>query len=159
MEFIPSTGAAVCFGGEISTLGRAPSADQVRAILENTLSRVAAPIFVTDRLQDRMIEGRELTDTASGVLCFTVSRAHNFHVFWFRTEQVQVVHWSGEPTKPVAFDGTAMRLSPRRSFEVWKQEVRGKSQAWLQPEIEAAAELRATLMSLLLAKASGESAK
>ena len=39
------------------------------------------------------------------------------------------------------------------------QEVRGKSQAWLQPEIEAAAELRATLMSLLLAKASGESAK
>jgi chemotaxis family two-component system sensor kinase Cph1 len=151
MEFIPSTGAAVCFGGRISVLGRAPSETQIQTILHNTLSRVKAPIFVTDRLQDRMIEGRDLTDTASGVLCFTVSRVHNFHVFWFRTEQVQVVNWSGEPTKPVHFDGTELRLSPRRSFEVWKQEVRGKSQVWLQTEIEAAAELRSTLMSLLLA--------
>ena len=46
------------------------------------------------------------------------------------------------------FEGDTMRLSPRKSF--WKLEVRGKSQPWLQPEIEAAAELRATLMSLLL---------
>lgn len=159
MEFIPSTGAAVCYGNEISTLGHAPDARQITTILQNTLNRITAPIFATDRLQDRMMEGRDFTDTASGVLCFTVSRTHNFHVFWFRTEQIQVVHWSGEPTKPVVIDGSAMRLSPRRSFEVWKQEVRGKSQAWLQPEIEAAAELRATLMSLLLAGSTGTSAR
>lgn len=155
MEFIACTGAAVCFGNRISVLGRAPGESQIRTILQNTLSRVTAPIFVTDRLQDRVVEARTLTDTASGVLCFTVSRAHNFHVLWFRTEQVQVVHWSGEPSKPVHFDGEALRLSPRRSFEIWKEEVRGKSQAWLQTEIEAAAELRATLMSLLLANTAG----
>jgi light-regulated signal transduction histidine kinase (bacteriophytochrome) len=121
-------------------------------ILRNTLSRVAAPIFVTDRLQDRFPEATAFVDTASGVLCFTASKAHDFHVLWFRTEQVKVVNWGGEPTKPVEFDGAAMRLSPRRSFEIWKQEVHGQSEAWLQTEIEAAAELRATLMSLLLAK-------
>jgi light-regulated signal transduction histidine kinase (bacteriophytochrome) len=88
-----------------------------------------------------------------GVLCFTVSRVHDFHLLWFRTEQVRLVTWGGEPTKPVEFDGTTLRLSPRRSFEEWKEEVRGKSMEWQQQEIEAAAELRATLMSLLLSSA------
>ena len=92
-----------------------------------------------------------MVDTASGVLCFTVSKAHDFHVFWFRREQVQVVQWGGEPTKPVEVTEGGLRLSPRRSFEAWKQEVRGKSLPWTQSEIEASSELRATLMSLLLA--------
>ena len=125
---------------------------QIRLIVRSTLERIAAPIFVTDRLQDRVMEAAELTDTASGVLCFTVSRAHNFHILWFRAEQVRVMQWGGEPTKPLQFDEKTQRLSPRKSFEIWKQEVRGKSQAWSQPEIEAAAELRATLMSLLLTR-------
>jgi light-regulated signal transduction histidine kinase (bacteriophytochrome) len=150
LSFIPATGAAVCFGDTISPVGRVPTDEQIRLILRSTLNRVTAPIFVTDRLQDRVMEATGLTDTASGVLCFTVSRPQKFHVLWFRTEQVQVMKWGGEPTKPIEFDEAAQRLSPRKSFEIWKQKVRGKSQAWLQPEIEAAAELRATLMSLLL---------
>ena len=91
LEFIPATGAAVCFGDRIFPLGRVPSDDEIRLLQRSTLERITAPIFVTDRLQDRMIEGRQLSDTASGVLCFTASRAQNFHVFWFRTEQVQVM--------------------------------------------------------------------
>jgi chemotaxis family two-component system sensor kinase Cph1 len=149
LEFIHATGAAVCYGETTLTMGRTPSESQIRMILESTLFRVSAPIFVTDRLQDRIFEASELTDTASGVLCFTASRVRDFHVIWFRTEQVQEVRWGGEPAKPVEFDGSRLRLGPRRSFEVWKEEVRGKSQAWRPAEIEAAAELRSTLMSLL----------
>ena len=154
LDFIPATGAAVLFGDKIHTLGRVPDDATIRTILRSTLGHVTAPIFVTDRLQDRMIEARSFTDTASGVTAFTASRARNIHVFWFRTEQVQIVEWGGEPTKPVEIDGETARLSPRKSFEKWKQEVYGKSQPWLQTEIEAAAELRATLMSLLLEKSS-----
>ncbi len=152
LDFIPASGAAVLFGDKIHTLGRVPDDVTIRAILCSTLGYVTAPIFVTDRLQDRMLEARNFTATASGVIAFTASRAHNVHVFWFRTEQVQIVEWGGEPTKAVEIDGETARLSPRKSFEKWKQEVHGKSQPWLQTEIEAAAELRATMMSLLLEK-------
>ncbi len=152
LTFIPATGAAVCFGSRFLTVGSVPSEIQISMILQNTLNRVQAPIFVTDCLQERMLEARDFVDTASGVLCFTVSKAKNFHVLWFRTEQVQVVKWGGDPNKATQADGAPLRLSPRKSFEIWKQEVRGKSEAWSQPEIEAAAELRATLMSLLLSK-------
>jgi len=153
LDFIPATGAAVFSGEKIYTLGRVPDETAIRAILRSTLGHVSSPIFATDRLQDRMIEARNLTDTASGVLCFTASRVHNVHVFWFRTEQVQIVHWGGEPSKPIETDGETARLSPRKSFEKWKQEVYGKSLPWLRTEIEVAAELRSTLMSLLLDKA------
>jgi two-component system, chemotaxis family, sensor kinase Cph1 len=149
LEFIHATGAAVCYGEKTLTLGRTPDESRIRMILESTLLRVSAPIFVTDRLQDRIFEASEFTDTASGILCFTSSRDRDFHVIWFRTEQVQQVRWAGEPAKPVEFDGSRLRLGPRRSFEVWKEEVRGKSLAWRPSEIEAAAELRSTLMSLL----------
>ena len=151
-EFIPSNGAAVCLKDRIVTVGSTPEPDSIRAIVRNFLLRGNSPVFATNRLQDRMIEGRELTETASGVLCFTASKVHGFHVLWFRTEQVHSVDWAGEPSKPVEMTENGVRLSPRKSFEIWKQEVRGKSEVWTQPEIEAAAELRATLMSLLLAQ-------
>ena len=150
LDFIPATGAAVVFGSKLLTLGRVPDEKTVRDIMRGTLGHITAPIFVTDRLQDRLIEARGFTDTASGLLCFTASRAHDLHVFWFRTEQVQIIEWGGEPTKPVEIDGDRQRLSPRKSFQKWKQEIYGKSLPWRRTEIEAAAELRATLMSILL---------
>ena len=110
------------------------------------------PVFVTDQLQDRYPAAESIRKTASGVLLLYRFALHDFHVMWFRTEQVHVMRWAGEPTKPVVVTEGAKRLTPRRSFEVWKQEVRGKSDAWTQAEIDAAAELRATLMSLLLSK-------
>jgi light-regulated signal transduction histidine kinase (bacteriophytochrome) len=155
LEFIHAAGAAVCYGEKTLTVGRTPNESQIRLILESTLFRGSAPIFATDRLQDRIFEASELADTASGVLCFTASRSCDFHVLWFRTEQVQEVRWAGEPTKPAEFDGSRLRLGPRRSFEVWKEEVRGKSHAWKPAEIEAAADLRSTLMSLLSAQGAG----
>src|ERR1700676_3122004 len=102
------------------------------------------------------LEASDFADTASGILCFTASRLHNFHVIWFRTEQVQVVKWGWEPTKPVELDGNRARLSPRKSFEVWKEDVRGKAETWTPAEIEAAAELRVTSMSLLLSSCAGD---
>lgn len=152
LEFIPSTGAAVCIRGTIQTLGECPEEASIRQILKNLLLRAKSPIFASDRLQDRLMEARDFTDLGSGVLCFTASKAHDFHVLWFRPEQVKVVAWGGDPNKPAVLDGEQLRLSPRKSFEVWKQEVRGQSEPWTQPEIEAAAELRATLMSVLLSR-------
>jgi light-regulated signal transduction histidine kinase (bacteriophytochrome) len=115
LDFIPATGAAVLFGDKIHTLGQVPDDDTIRAILRSTLDYVIASIFVTDNLQDRMIEARNFTAIASRVIAFTASRAHNVHVFWFRTEQVRVVEWGGEPTKAVEIDGESARLSPRKS--------------------------------------------
>jgi light-regulated signal transduction histidine kinase (bacteriophytochrome) len=60
---------------------------------------------------------------------------------WFRPEFIQTVSWGGDPHKPVAADSDA-RLRPRRSFALWREEVRLRSHPWTASSLEAADELR-----------------
>jgi light-regulated signal transduction histidine kinase (bacteriophytochrome) len=47
----------------------------------------------------------------------------------FRREEAQEVNWAGDPAKP-AETGPDGRLSPRRSFALWKEQVRGACRPW-----------------------------
>ncbi|MFC5513495.1 EAL domain-containing protein [Massilia jejuensis] len=58
--------------------------------------------------------------------------------FMARQEVVQQVRWGGEPVKDiVALPDGRVRLEPRRSFDVWKQSVRGHSDPWQQTDADA----------------------
>src|SRR5690606_12010336 len=60
----------------------------------------------------------------------------------FRPEQLQTIRWAGQPLKRTEEtpDGQ-LRLSPRESFAVWQEEVRGYSLAWRETDIQAARDL------------------
>ncbi|HYP83568.1 ATP-binding protein [Variovorax sp.] len=47
-----------------------------------------------------------------------------------RREQIETIHWGGRPEKEYVPGPRGPRLTPRGSFEVWKEEVRGTSAAW-----------------------------
>jgi signal transduction histidine kinase len=57
------------------------------------------------------------------------------------------VHWGGDPRKPVETDGRT-RIHPRRSFALWKEEVRLRSSPWTASAIEAAQELRRSAVEI-----------
>ncbi len=67
---------------------------------------------------------------------------------------IQTVNWGGNPNKPVEVkeDGS-LRLSPRKSFELWQETVRLKSLPWKQYEIDAVLELRSAIIGIVLRKA------
>jgi signal transduction histidine kinase len=46
-----------------------------------------------------------------------------------------------------------MRIEPRRSFEVWRQTVKGSAEPWKAWEIEAASALRAAVVGIVLGQA------
>jgi light-regulated signal transduction histidine kinase (bacteriophytochrome) len=50
-------------------------------------------------------------------------------ILWFRREWVQTLKWAGHPDKAATIDPT-QRISPRKSFETFTQEQRGKSIPW-----------------------------
>jgi light-regulated signal transduction histidine kinase (bacteriophytochrome) len=68
---------------------------------------------------------------------------------WFRQEVVRTVGWAGDPRK----DPDAGRLHPRKSFETWKEQVRNKSLAWNEVEIESANDLRNSIINFVLRRA------
>ena len=49
--------------------------------------------------------------------------------------------------------GEAQQLSPRRSFEAWRETVRGRSVPWTGPEIDAALAFAETLPDIRRARA------
>jgi two-component sensor histidine kinase len=61
---------------------------------------------------------------------------------------IGTVNWAGEPKKPGAGDGD--RLNPRKSFEVWKETVRGRSLPWTAGDLDAAFDLRVSLLHVVL---------
>lgn len=142
-------GAAISQAGDVVEVGASPGPAAVRAIVA-WLQRQGSPeIFASDRFSLP-----ELTDEAQGLACgllaVATSRLHADYVLWFRPEVVRTVRWGGEPTKQM--DGDA-RLHPRRSFSLWREQVRGRARPWGEAEIESAQELRSAILSIVLRRA------
>ena len=143
-------------GETVGCVGRCPDEDTVLA-LSHWLRERACPSGLMATRQLPLDEPRwaGLAEVASGVLGIVLpSPLHNC-VLWFRAEQVQTVSWGGDPNKPLASTGGSegtpgrgLRLHPRRSFEAWKQEVRGRSEPWSRADHEAVAELRRSAIEI-----------
>ncbi|MGY2065248.1 SpoIIE family protein phosphatase [Blastococcus sp. SYSU DS0619] len=92
------------------------------------------------------------TEQATGALVLPLPEGQ--YVLWFRGEAVRHVDWGGDPNnKAIAErEGDEVRLSPRKSFERWRETVRGRSEPWTTPELGEAAELRTHLLEALYAR-------
>jgi light-regulated signal transduction histidine kinase (bacteriophytochrome) len=87
---------------------------------------------------------------ASGILAIQLSGTPAITIIWWRAELVETVHWAGQPDKITATSPNDERLRPRKSFEIWKETVRGSSRAWDATDRFAARELKAILQEVAL---------
>jgi two-component system, chemotaxis family, sensor kinase Cph1 len=133
-------GAAVV-GEDIRVTGHVPAHEAIQAV-SDWLERAADPgVFTTDSLSKVAPEFSAVKDVASGVVSFALPGVLPRRFVGFRPEMLQTVDWGGDPRKPVEQDVTAT-LHPRRSFALWREEVRLRSHPWTAPDREAAEELR-----------------
>jgi chemotaxis family two-component system sensor kinase Cph1 len=150
LELVHAQGAAIHFHGRTSVLGTAPGDAQLAGLLAWLGTRPDEEVFATDRLAREYPEAEAFQDVASGLIAVSMSRGRNNYVLWFRPEVVQTVEWGGNPTKPVEVEDGQLRLHPRKSFELWKETVRGRCLPWKPYEVEAAAELRRSIIDVAL---------
>jgi len=80
-----------------------------------------------------------------GLLAVTLTVDDPWLLLWFNAEQIETVNWAGNPHKIQSNDAT---LTPRASFEIWAETVRGRARAWTLPELDAAARLRTALLDV-----------
>ncbi|WP_104522581.1 SpoIIE family protein phosphatase [Blastococcus atacamensis] len=92
------------------------------------------------------------TELACGALVLPLPEGQ--YVLWFRGEAVRHIDWGGDPhNKAIAErEGDEVRLSPRKSFDRWRETVRGRSESWTAQEITEATELRTHLLEALYAR-------
>lgn len=154
LDLVTATGAAVCLDQDITLIGKTPELEAVRTLIDWSLQETEDDIFYTDRLPTQHSASAAYATVASGVLILTISKLRRYLIVWFRPEILQTVSWAGDPSDSIQIteDNTVL-LCPRSSFGLWKETVRGTSLPWKPAEIESAAQLKSTIVGIVLNKA------
>jgi light-regulated signal transduction histidine kinase (bacteriophytochrome) len=152
-------GAALHYQGRWTVVGSTPTLAQLDALVPWLQSRPemidpTQPVFATDALSTVYVAGAEFADVASGVMACVISRRQSELILWFRPETMRTIQWGGNPDdKPQVTGPHGMRLTPRASFELVVESVRGRSLPWHRVDIESAARLRLLIMELVVSRA------
>ncbi len=146
-------GVALLYEGQCRLVGVTPGEQQVRNLagwLETEHGETG--VYATDQLPNEYAPAREFADKASGVIAASISSLHDSYLMWFRPEVQTTVKWGGDPRKPAA-GGDGQGLTPRNSFELWKETVRLRSRPWLGSEVDSARDLREAIVRIVLRNA------
>lgn len=150
LSLVLATGAALAYDGQLTLRGEVP-------IDAELLQRVATALEDPDHYATSTDRAAELVPelAGSGVAgVLRVGSASDRWLLWLRPEQERIVDWGGDPTNKqlAAAEGPDVRLSPRKSFEKWRQVVRGRSLPWARWKVESADALGKYLIGLLLSR-------
>lgn len=135
--------------------GICPDEADIRQLAAWLLTRTLEPIFSSDQLSELYPPAARFQPFGSGLLAVTLSADEPWMLLWFRAEKVETVNWAGNPHKaphkaigPNSQEAPMETLTPRASFDAWRETVRGHASRWTLPEVDAATRLRATLLDV-----------
>lgn len=154
MKLAGSSGVVFCESTKIESFGSTPPHVMIEGLLQWVGQKIGEDaIYSTNTLVTDYPEFLPHKAVASGLIALRISRAQQIYLLWFRPEVIQTINWAGEPTKAIGIDtGKGRRIAPRKSFDLWKETVRLKSLPWKTCEIEAALELRSSIIGVVLQK-------
>ena len=140
-----ASGVAVLVEDRLQLIGQCPTAEQVRALYLWVRERCQekGELLQTEHLQSLHAGSAVYSDAASGLLAFVLPKPVDNAVIWFGGQLRSSMQWSGNPDEHfVAGTDPDQRLQPRKSFEVWEQQVYGRSRPWSAADGFAALQLR-----------------
>ncbi|MGO4771425.1 ATP-binding protein [Flavobacterium sp. W22_SRS_FK3] len=146
LEICNAAGVAIIFDYNIYKSGLTPDDENITKLLLWVSEHSKNNFFYTDKLIDFLPDPGDYCQEASGIIYYSLSADNNNCIIWFRPEYLTEVNWAGDPNKAIIKDKNG--LSPRNSFELYKEIIKCQSKIWLQPELNAAANYAHTLQKL-----------
>lgn len=151
MQLVDADGAALVTQDRLVSVGSTPSENELLALAAWLRAQMSGDLFVTDSLVTHWPPAVEFAGIASGCLAISISQLHPSYIIWFREERIRTVKWAGDPNKNA--QRSTERLHPRQSFELWKEQVRNRSLAWTDIEIDTARDFRNSVVNFVLLRA------
>ena len=93
-----------------------------------------------------------------GLLALRVDERRGAWLVALRRERVLTIRWGGKPDKVIAHGPLGPRLTPRGSFDEWRETVRDTASPWSPIQLEIATQLRESLERAISAKAAEQDA-
>ncbi|WP_411343701.1 diguanylate cyclase domain-containing protein [Paenibacillus sp. WLX1005] len=143
LALMSASGAAISYQDKLLTFGNTPTPQQIRELAGWMGGRSREYWHATSRLSLEYEAAKAYKAKASGALYLAISPGQQNYIIWFRPEVLQIVDWAGDPAKAVIQENDGIRLSPRKSFEKWRQVVQSTSFPWQPKELNILPELKA----------------
>jgi light-regulated signal transduction histidine kinase (bacteriophytochrome) len=153
LRFARAGGVAIVVDERILTYGDSPDEEQIRGLVGWLQIHGQGDVYHTDKLSAAWPAASAIARNASGLLAMPISRIHQHYLLWFRPEQVYTVEWAGNPYQKQVAPGAPSQLTPRLSFESWRETIHGQSMPWHAGEIELTVEFRSALLGIALERA------
>lgn len=147
LDLVQADGVAVLAEGELSTAGETPDEATCRALVGWALAQDEDVVW-TDSVA-ASLPGLDAHGSPAGVLAVTLP--DDQVVVWVRHEATRDVDWGGDPHNKTIelLEDDTVRLSPRKSFERWREVVKDHSVPWQAEVVASATELRGHLVEAL----------
>ena len=144
-DCIRASGLVIVLNDTIHRNGKVPPDEQLFPLLDWLKDQANGGQFSTDHLIEVYPPAATMNDTAAGLIYHSLGTGNKNCALWFRPEMEKSINWAGNPSKAVVMDSAGARLSPRKSFELWKEVVKYYSEEWQTPELSTAALLASNL--------------
>lgn len=148
-SLVACDGAGLWVDGEWTATGAVPTAENVDALMAFINATAASNIWETQDLSSHLPAGHYGRRVA-GLMAIPISASANNYLILFRSEEAHEIEWAGEPKKQVVHDQRGERLSPRGSFETWREDVRNRSLPWTKDDVAVAEAIRNYVRDILL---------
>ena len=149
-DLLSCDGIGVSIGGRSTLHGMTPTQEQFTGLIGHLNALEISEVHATHEIGADYPVGRSFADRASGLLAVPLSRPARDYLVFFRREVARAVNWAGDPTKPVTVGPMGVRLTPRKSFDLWRETVQGQSIPWQAVDIRIAESLRVSLLEVIL---------
>lgn len=149
-DLVPCDGVGLWIDDSATLRGLTPTIEQFGELVGFLRSEDIDDVYATNGIGAEYPAGDAFVDRAAGMLVVPLSKPVRDYLVFFRKEAVHSVHWAGNPDKPVHAGPLGDRLTPRKSFELWKETVRGQSAPWTSVERRIAESLRVSLLEVIL---------
>jgi light-regulated signal transduction histidine kinase (bacteriophytochrome) len=156
LSMVNAEGVSIYIEGQVGEIGTCPDLTELHDYIEKqpeAFDRLLhmyneEGLFYTSTIASVLPFGVRMREKGSGVMVVPLSRTKREFLLWFRPELVVKATWAGNPAETRIKDQNAT-LSPRKSFEAWKEDIRDRSEPWTNLDISNAIALRDRVLELV----------
>lgn len=143
-------GVGLWLDGQWTGEGMAPAENGIDEFAEQISAAAGGRTWSTMQLSKDLPQARFCPQEICGLLAIPLSQRPRDYLFFFRREIIQTLNWAGNPEKSYETGPLGDRLTPRKSFAIWKEMVRGQARPWTDGDREIADSIRAVLVETVL---------
>jgi light-regulated signal transduction histidine kinase (bacteriophytochrome)/CheY-like chemotaxis protein len=143
-------GIGLWLDGTWAATGSTPPQTAIPTLLDFLNEVAEGRVFACHDLPGRCLGADAYRAEAAGVLCVPLSQRPRDYLLFFRREVIETVEWGGDPNKQYEIGPLGDRLTPRKSFAIWKETVERQSKPWSDSDLRAAESTRSALVEVVL---------